>query len=122
MTPACRWLKVDWDAGTRPVLVGRICWLLARAGFRVVTMMEKRSPGGRGRHAWLEIRPTPTFTEIVALQAILGSDPSRESCNLARASHAPRVRASVRRRWNVTYSRSLTVEPTRKAKQCRRGR
>lgn len=110
MTAACRWLKVDWDADTKPLLIGRMCWLLARAGFHMATLMLKRSPGGRGWHAWIDVRPTPTFTEIVALQAILGSDPSRESCNLARASLAPRVRSTVRRRWNVTYARSVTVE------------
>lgn len=109
MTAACRWLKVDWDKGTKPPTVEQVQWLLRRAGFRLVTFMQKRSPSGRGWHGWFEVRPVPTFTQIVALQAMLGSDPAREACNLIRSVQAPTLPTRTRRRWNVTYTRSATM-------------
>lgn len=109
MIPECRMVKLDWDRGTVPPDVGTLTWLLGRAGFRPVALMQKRSPGGRGWHGWLIVRPVPSFVEIVALQAILGSDPSREACNLARAVLAPTLHARQRRRWNVTYAASRTM-------------
>lgn len=86
--------------------VASMCWLLHRAGFALVTLKQSRSPSGRGWHVELEVTPEPTPLEVVALQAILGSDRGREACNLHRARMvvSGRVRSKYwRERWNVLY-------------------
>ena len=71
-----------------------------------------------GWHLKIRLDPTPSPIEAVALQAILGSDPLRESCNLQRAreveswardaeeggSEIGHAAATFwRERWNVLY-------------------
>ena len=78
--------------------------LLSRAGYVPVWMSECRSPGGNGWHIVLELDPEPrTAEEVVALQAILGSDVNREACNLHRARVLWRVPKWARSWWNVLY-------------------
>lgn len=59
---------------------------LARAGYQRAWITRTRSPSGKGWHVVLAVSPQPTDPrEVVALQAVLGSDPAREACNLFRA-------------------------------------
>ena len=84
---------------------------LERAGHTVTDFDMGRSTNGW--HMKLRLDPRPSScVEAVALQAILGSDPLRESCNLQRAREVdawgdggPLGRGPVfwRDRWNVLY-------------------
>lgn len=98
-------LRCDYD-GRRPPRLTRACWLLARAGYRVRWWSERRSPGGKGWHVEIETVPAVrSAVEVVALQAVLGSDPAREACNVTRARQVERgeVDRYWSRRWNVLY-------------------
>lgn len=101
-----RVLKIDVDAGAVPVSVGRLSTLLARAGYRLRWLSQKRSPGGKGWHIEAAVSPTPTTAaETVLLQLLCGSDPGREAYNVTRARQVDgkHVSAYWRRRWNVFY-------------------
>lgn len=104
-------LKVDID-NADPMPRGRMKWLLARAGFRLIALTARRSPSGQGWHLNVNVAPvvrrTVPLAEVVALQCILGSDPAREACNLTRARTAARRGGKYLKRWNVFYSRSFT--------------
>lgn len=57
---------------------------LGRAGYDVVATCFERSTNGW--HGKVELEPAPgSPMEIIALQAVCGSDPMRESCNVNRA-------------------------------------
>lgn len=97
-------LRLDIDRRREPVSLGRLCWLLRRAGYRLRWFSETRSPSGTGWHC--EAATTPVIAsrqELVALQAILGSDVAREACNLQRARTYSNVSSYWRKRWNVLY-------------------
>lgn len=95
-------VKLDWDHKRRPSL-RRMVRLCDRAGYRLVAFAERRSPGGEGWHCWLVLSPRPaTMVEVVALQAILGSDPWREAVTLYRAKRANTKQ--LRRMVNVLYA------------------
>lgn len=99
-------LRLDIDAGQRRPSVQRVTTLLRRAGFRLVWWSEQRSPSRTGWHIEMAVTPAPRSAVLVtALQAILGSDPFRESCNCQRARlvDAKRVAPYWRDRWNVLY-------------------
>lgn len=99
-------LRLDIDAGRSPVTIGRLGWLLGRAGFVPVWLSQTRSPSGTGWHVELQVSPEPrTRAEVVALQAILGSDRAREACNLHRAYmvESGKVTGYFAERWNVLY-------------------
>ena len=68
----------DWK--TCESILTRRCY---RAGF--VVMDFEHSGSTNGWHVKMRVHPTPDPVAAVALQAILGSDPLRESCNLQRA-------------------------------------
>lgn len=100
-------VKIDVDRGRRPVRIGRLCWLLRRAGYRVQWTSYRRSPSGTGWHQ--EIQTIPDITsavEVTAVQAICGSDVAREACNLTRARHVDRGTVSPfwKERWNTLYA------------------
>lgn len=98
-------VRCDYDADTPipPAATRRA--RLRRAGFRIVQSRRVRSPSGRGWHLFVDVTPRPRTPEtVVALQAILGSDPWREACNLARARVLHRVPRAMRRHWNVLYA------------------
>lgn len=97
-------LRLDVDRGRRLTSVVRLMWLLRRAGYHPVYLMQTRSPGGKGWHLEIQTRPPiRNRFELVALQAILGSDVAREACNLTRARMVPHLSAYWRDRWNVLY-------------------
>lgn len=97
-------LKLDVDAGMPRPSLARLCGLCRRAGYTVEAVGERRSPGGRGWHLTITVSPRPrSLVEIVALQAILGSDPWREAVTLYRARTAWDVES--REMANVLYAR-----------------
>ena len=97
-------LKIDLDAGDTFVTRRMLDHRLARAGYRRATCVYRRSPSRTGWHIILTVTPQPqTPIEVVALQAILGSDPLREACNLRRAHTFPHASPFWRNRWNVLY-------------------
>lgn len=98
-------LRLDIDA-RRPPTVERLTYLLRRACYRPVWISQRRSPGGKGWHVELQVKPSPqSAVEVAALQAILGSDRAREACNLHRARmvDAKKVPSYWRQTWNVLY-------------------
>lgn len=98
-------LRVDIDAGNNIVPVPRMCWLLRRAGYRVVWYSQVRSPSGKGWHLEIRVKPRPrSYVVVTALQLLLGSDPFREACNMNRAQIAPALPAYWQDRWNVLYA------------------
>jgi len=103
-------IKLDYDKGQQPSLA-RIELMLSRIE-RVWTSLElRRSPGGHGWHVLLTIEPSPRSPmEVVALQAILGSDPWRELMQVERALSYRKAPAWMRRHWNVLYLRDSRRE------------
>ena len=96
-------LKLDVDQPRRLPL-REILAKLGRAGYELLALGESRSPGGKGWHYWLHVHPAPrSAMEVVALQAILGSDVYREACVLRRAQSLGRVPSFARAWWNVLY-------------------
>lgn len=99
-------LKLDYDAGDRVPSVGEVVYLLSRAQKRLQWWRQRRSRSGKGWHIVLQVTPAPrTCMEVAALQALLGSDPLREACNINRARmvDAGKVSRFWARRWNVLY-------------------
>lgn len=80
---------------------GRVRLLLHRAGFELVDHYAHRSR--TGWHGWAMVSPEPTPTEAVALQAVCGSDPAREACNLARVRAMEAAGPWWAERFNVFY-------------------
>ena len=98
---------------------------LARAGYEITGWDFADSTNGW--HLKMRVDPQPAPIEAVALQAICGSDPSRESCNIQRAREVERWARDAeeggskighaaaefwRSRWNVLYQ----PNPQRKVK------
>lgn len=97
-------VKLDIDEGRIRPSIGTILMLLNRSGYIPRWLMEKRSRSGKGWHIVMALDPEPkTAEEVVALQAVLGSDPYREACNLQRARTLKRFSKFWRERWNVLY-------------------
>lgn len=97
-------LKLDVDRMRKPS-ASKFAYLLSRAGHSLLSVAYRRSPGGKGWHVWLEVEPRPrSMVEVIALQAILGSDPMREAVTLMRARG---LRRTPRWAWewaNVLYA------------------
>lgn len=99
-------LKLDVDRRRKPSR-RTISFRLRRAGYELRFMMLRRSPGGNGWHVWLEVSPRPTSPlEVVALQAILGSDPLREAVTLYRAKQWRHTPTFAKSWFNVLYGPS----------------
>lgn len=97
-------VKLDIDRKASRPTINEMVRKLDRAGYRIVRMWERRSPGGRGWHIGLTLDPRPrTAVEVVALQAILGSDPWREAVTLARARCYRQTPKFARSWYNVLY-------------------
>lgn len=96
-------VKLDFDQRAEPDL-SVICSKASRAGYSPVDVILRRSPSGNGWHVLLELDPRPrTAMEVVALQAVLGSDPWREAMQIARARAFHKCPAFMRDAWNVLY-------------------
>jgi len=106
MTPGP--IKLDYDKGMKVPLQSRMAWLAARAGLTLLTYDKRRSPSGTGWHVLVTVTPSPcTCMEVVALQAVFGSDPKREACNINRARmvDTKQVTPYWASRWNVLYGK-----------------
>ncbi len=102
-----RWaLCCDFDPGHRPPPRQHVKTLLARAGYTIRGWSLRRSMSGKGWHLVITTRPrVRSMMEVVALQAVLGSDAYREACNVLRARQAPKMPRYFRdvRRVSVLY-------------------
>lgn len=95
-------LKLDFDRH-EPSL-SRLAQLLARAGYVWTDLKLLRSPSGKGWHVIADLEPRPTTPmEVVALQAICGSDPWREAMQMYRARAFRKCPKWMRDAWNVLY-------------------
>lgn len=96
-------VRLDIDKGAPRPTLADLCGLCRRAGYRVVALSERRSPSGTGWHLTLDVSPRiGSQVEVVALQAILGSDVWREAATLSRVRVA---RGPKERKWaNVLYA------------------
>ena len=96
-------LKIDWDGIDRrrlPARLRRLRWFLALTeellGIGWYPAQVQRSP--HGIHIEVELRRGRLSPpELVALQAVLGSDPVRELLNLHRIRKGWRA-------WNVMFT------------------
>jgi hypothetical protein len=104
MTKADAMVKLDLDGRRARIRWRRWVWLLRRAGYEPVALGYRRSPGGKGWHVWIEVDPMPRRPEeVVAVEAMLGSDPARVAMQLVRAKSYYRMPGWERRRWNTLY-------------------
>lgn len=93
----------DIDSARAPGL-GRVFRLARVLGVSVAWIRLDKSHSGRW-HLIVRWRARFSKLELIAMQAILGSDPKREMFNLYR------VRSGVRsRRWNFLFESKLDVE------------
>lgn len=99
-------LKIDIDGRRRLPLV-ELIERARRAFVTIVTVVEQRSPSGRGWHQWITIDPpAASAVEVAALQLLFGSDPYREAYVLHRARRvdAGELPPFFAARFNVFYS------------------
>ena len=102
LTRAQGLVKLDFDKSYPDV--ERIRMLLQRAGYQPQTAEIGASPSGMGWHVVIDVKPRPRHPmEVVALQAILGSDPYREAMQMHRARAFPYAPVWMRNAWNVLY-------------------
>jgi len=96
-------VKLDLDGCDAPDMEA-VRRLVSRAGYSIVEMSERTSPSGTGRHVVLNVSPRPIHPmEVVALQAICGSDPYREAMQMHRARAFAKAPKWMRDIWNVLY-------------------
>lgn len=79
--------------------------LLLRADKRLVRRWRYRSGSGKGWHVYVLIDPPcRNPMELVALQAILGSDCYREACNAMRARTLMGMSAQDQLYWGSRFN------------------
>lgn len=102
-------LRIDVDRDDRVLTLSELHGRLRRAGKRALWLLQERSRSLRGWHCTLRVSPPcRTLDELVALQAICGSDPYREANNLLRARQIGRVPAF----WRRVSAVSVFYDPT----------
>lgn len=95
-------LKLDHDKPTYPRQWNmRLNWLARRMGWRLIAFALSRSENG-GWHGEVLIKGRLHPKDVVAAQAIMGSDWAREGYNLMR-TNSPALRGIWRNRFNVLY-------------------
>lgn len=98
-------LYVDIDGALPPDMLERIRWTCAVLQWPVAGVRMDRTR--RGWHVVVNVRRRLAPLQIVAAQAVLGSDPRRETFNLQRATAYESLPRFWRARWNVLYDRHL---------------
>lgn len=101
-----RAIYLDYDYPRGPSL--RMIWTVLRAvGLRPGTIEYRRSR--RGWHCVIPVNQRLENAEIVALQAVLGSDSRRELLNIMRVISIRRAGASpyFAARWNLLYAKKF---------------
>ena len=106
-------LLLDFDGTNSAPQCKHIDAILRAAGMRILQVKRKNSPGGNGRHVHVTISPKLQPCEIVALQAILGSDPFREAHNLKRVREGW-PQSDWGKNWNVLYTKTKNASPQNK--------
>lgn len=96
-------IKCDYDGELPDDLYYRITWTfgLLRLAVEGVSIDRTR----RGYHVVILVARRVSAHRVVAIQAILGSDPQREAFNLVRASGLHKIPPDQRGWWNVLYKR-----------------
>lgn len=94
--------KLDIDR-PRPPRLPRLLWALRRLALPAPVWVQY-ARSRRGWHVTLALPMALPPVTLVALQAVLGSDPTRELFNLARARAAPRL---FQRYGNVLFDRKI---------------
>lgn len=97
-------LKLDRDDG-RAWPLWRLWWVLRLMGWRAAWVQYERSR--RGWHLRVAVPGRLAPVEVVAAQAVMGSDRNREAFNLARARLIEGGQAPKRWRYNVLFERKL---------------
>lgn len=101
-------LFIDVDPGNPVYSKRHMGVLLNRAGYKLMDRVVLRSKSRKGRHVVVLLdRQTSCNMETVALQAALGSDRYRETCNVGRvrtiSTYRPALGKYWQDRWNVLY-------------------
>jgi hypothetical protein len=98
-------LDFDRPAAPRLFPIWSVCRLV---GVRPACVEYFRTR--KGWHLWIRLQRPLEPAERVALQAVLGSDPRRETLNLMRvlAIRRNNIRGHWRTRWNLLFSTKLT--------------
>lgn len=96
-----RTLLCDFD-DPRPPTLARLWRVLGRIGVRPIYIAYDRSHSGCW-HVRVRLNIALTSGEIVAAQALLGSDPQRERYNLMRVIAGARIRD-----WNLLFQRKFS--------------
>lgn len=104
-------LKLDFDGARLPKIEMRVAAFTVLTGVRVLGLAYARTR--RGWHVMVPLARRLPPAQIVAAQAILGSDPMRELFNLARVRRLRSVPSwSESNKWNVLYEsheRRITI-------------
>lgn len=98
---------IDFDRPNLRRLKTQIYFTIARAiGIRLRAIEYRRRRGGRGWHVVLHLAEPMEPAELIALQAICGSDTRREYLNLHRvlAIRKHGAPAFWQKRWNILFS------------------
>lgn len=95
-------LKLDVDR-PRPLPYWRVWWLARLCGWHVEWISHRRTPGRGYWHIEVGLTDALRAVEVVAAQAILGSDRNREAFNLVRARMIEYDR-DVPRYWRQNYN------------------
>ena len=111
LTQAQAQIKLDIDperwanwSSYMPDNVDTIRRRIERAGYQIRETDMRPSPSGKGFHMLFHVTPRPkSAMEVVALQAICGSDPYREAMQMHRARSFPYAAVWMRNGWNVLY-------------------
>lgn len=96
-------IKLDLDGELPGDLDYRIAWTLRAMSLRSDYVRCDRTR--RGWHVTIAVPRRLSAHTVVCLQAILGSDPKRETFNLVRVRNLRNVPPFWRGRWNVFYTR-----------------
>lgn len=99
-------LRLDYDRARLPRdSYRRVVAVLRWLRLRPLALVYRRT--ARGWHVKVALSRRCSALVVVALQAILGSDPKRETFNLVRARVLPRVPSEWRNRYSVLFGRKL---------------
>jgi antitoxin (DNA-binding transcriptional repressor) of toxin-antitoxin stability system len=100
-------VKIDIDGNVPKDFAERLRWTMMTLGLRVDWWNIFRTR--RGWHIEVAVKGRLNVARIVAIQAILGSDPRRETFNLARTAGWRYLDHYARSRWNVLFDRKLKL-------------
>ena len=96
---------MDYDKDTLLPTIPQLYSLFRVLGLRPIAVVYKKSK--RGWHIVAVFPEKYKPMELVAIQAICGSDPMREALNWVRASQPGQLRGFWGRRWNILYSKKI---------------